>query len=66
MYSTPRKSPRRTSVAEASVLARALAYKGITTTARNPCATMLAAAARFISACARSSVITGDCCFIAN
>jgi len=41
--------PRATLVAD-SLLALELAYSGITTTARNPCATILAAACRFISA----------------
>ena len=59
MYSTPRKSPRLMLIIDSWVFARDIAYSGITTTARRRCATMLCAACRSMSACARSSVITG-------
>ena len=65
-YRTPRSSPRLMLTIDSCVFARAMAKRGTTTTARRRCATTLCAACKSMSACARSSVITGDCCLSAS
>ena len=61
-----REPPRLTLTIDSWVLARKLAYNGITTTALKRCATILWAAAKSMSVGAKSSVITGECCFNAS